>query len=308
MTYDVLAIGNPVYDIIITPYVRSRGRVLSGCSVNASLTLRRLGFKRIALVGTIGRNFLDRFKRELRRYGISNFAISVTDETGGFELIYDEEGNRELHVLGIAGKISFHDIPDEYLDVRYILLGPILDEIDYSLVEYLSSTTKAEIFLDPQGLTRIVIKGRVQRVCDRKYISEIVKLVKYVKPNEIESYVITGIRDPLEAAKTLVAWGAEVGIVTLAERGSVAYDGTSLYRIPAYRTMRAVDPTGAGDVYAGAFIAKRLEGGSIASACLFASATASIKVEHCGPEFSIKRKDVEERYKAIAHEMDILKG
>ncbi|HHC18792.1 MAG TPA: ribokinase, partial [Euryarchaeota archaeon] len=34
MRYEVVAIGNPVYDIIVTPSAKSRGRILSGCSIN----------------------------------------------------------------------------------------------------------------------------------------------------------------------------------------------------------------------------------------------------------------------------------
>ncbi len=305
MTFDVLAIGNPVYDIIITPYVRSGRRVLSGCSVNALLALRRLGFTKLALVGTVGRDFMSQIKRELRHYGITHFTLIEAPETGGFELVYDERGNRELKVLGIAGHITEHDIPDEYLDTKYILLGPILNEIDLGLVEYLATTSDAELFLDPQGFTRVIASdGSIRHKCDKTLMRKIIELVNYVKPNEVESFVITETKNPFQAAKMLVEWGAEVGIVTLAERGSVAYDGNLFYKIPAYRTV-ALDPTGAGDVYAGGFIAKRLEGGSIAAACLYASATASIKVEHCGPNFPVTRKETERRYHAIASELRV---
>lgn len=305
MTFDVLAIGNPVYDIIITPYVRSGRRILSGCSINALLTLRRLGFSRLALVGTVGRDFINQLKRELRHYGIGHFTLIEAPHTGGFELIYDDKGNRELRVLGIAGCITEHDIPDEYLDCKYILLGPILNEIDIKLIEYLSTTSKAELFLDPQGLTRRVTEERsIRHSCDYRLIREIVKMVDYVKPNEIESLVMTRIRNPFKAVELLVNWGAKVGIVTLAERGSIVYDGSLFYRIPAYKTT-ALDPTGAGDVYAGGFIAKRLEGGSIAVACLFASATASIKVEHCGPNFPVTQREAQRRYNAIASRLKV---
>ncbi len=299
MIYDVLAIGNPVYDVIITPLVKSKGRILSGCSVNALLTLRRLGFKKLALVGSLGKDFMNRFRREIREYGIMNFTIITSMETGGFELIYDDKGNRELHILGIAGKITQCEIPDEYLNVRYILLGPILNEIDLDLIEYLANSTNAKIFLDPQGLTRVIKRGKIEHVCNRDHMRKIAKMVHYIKPNEIESWTITGIKDPFDSVKELVSWGAEVGIVTLAERGSVVYNGEHFYKIPAYKTT-AIDPTGAGDVYAGAFIAKMLEGRDILTACLYASAVASIKVEYCGPEFPVTKKEVERRYKVLA--------
>jgi len=126
----------------------------------------------------------------------------------------------------------------------------------------------------------------------------VVRLADYVKPNEVEARLMTGLR-PEEAARELVRWGAKVGIVTLADRGSlVACGDGAVYRVPAYRT-RAVDPTGAGDVYAGAFIYKLLEGSSVLEAALFASAVASIKVEHVGPDFPVTRGEGERRYRAL---------
>jgi len=53
--YDLVAIGNPVYDEIITPYVRTEGRVLSGCSTNACLAAKKLGLENVALIGCVVR-------------------------------------------------------------------------------------------------------------------------------------------------------------------------------------------------------------------------------------------------------------
>ncbi|RLF20256.1 MAG: ribokinase [Thermoprotei archaeon] len=307
MRYDVVAIGNPVYDIIITPFAKSRGRVLSGCSINALLALRRLGFSKLALVGSVGKDYAERLRTDLKRNGVTEFILIIGKETGGFKLVYDEKGDRTLEVLGVAGRIEKNDIPDEYLNSEYILLGPILQEIDLELVEYLATTSNAKLFLDPQGLLRIIDKnGIIRHVCEREVLRKIVSLVDYVKPNEHESKVLTGEDDPYIAAKKLVEWGAEVGIVTLAERGSVAYDGDVFYRVQAYRT-KAIDPTGAGDVYAGAFLAKKLEGAPLPEALLFASAAASIMVEHVGPDFPLTYEEARRRYLSLVGTLKLIR-
>ncbi|RLF17009.1 MAG: ribokinase [Thermoprotei archaeon] len=307
MRYDVVAIGNPVYDIIITPFAKSRGRVLSGCSINALLALRRLGFSKLALVGSVGKDYAERLRTDLKRNGVTEFILIIGKETGGFKLVYDEKGDRTLEVLGVAGRIEKNDIPDEYLNSEYILLGPILQEIDLELVEYLATTSNAKLFLDPQGLLRIIDKnGIIRHVCEREVLRKIVSLVDYVKPNEHESKVLTGEDDPYIAAKKLVEWGAEVGIVTLAERGSVAYDGDVFYRVQAYRT-KAIDPTGAGDVYAGAFLAKKLEGAPLPEALLFASAAASIMVEHVGPDFPLTYEETRRRYLSLVGTLKLIR-
>jgi len=63
--------------------------------------------------------------------------------------------------------------------------------------------------------------------------------------------------------------------------------------------VRAVDPTGAGDVYAGSFITQYERGGSLEECSLYASAAASIMVEQVGPDFILSESDVKERMKVI---------
>ena len=57
--YDVTALGNPVFDYIETPYVKTDWRVPSGCSFNAALTIGKLGGK-VSAVGRVGEDFLDK--------------------------------------------------------------------------------------------------------------------------------------------------------------------------------------------------------------------------------------------------------
>jgi len=251
--------------------------------------------KNVTIIGCIGKDFYNRFIDDLKKYGIYSPKVKISKETGGFKLIYDMSGNRTLEVLGVAGKITKKDIPDECLNARYILLGPILQEIDFDLVSFLKETTNSKIFLDPQGLVRKISPDKqIIYQSERENVRKIVSMVDFVKPNEHESVVITGANDPSVSAKTLVEWGSPVAIVTLAEKGSVVFDGEKIVRIPAYKTF-AIDPTGAGDVYAGAFIYEYAKAENVVSSCLFASAAASIMVEHSGPDFPMGEKEIKQR-------------
>ncbi|MFX0096287.1 MAG: PfkB family carbohydrate kinase [Candidatus Hodarchaeota archaeon] len=302
MTYDIVAVGNPVYDIIITPYLSTKKRVLSGCSTNACLAAKKLGIRRAALVGYIGKDFKAVFTEDVERFGVEIPKLMISEETGGFKLVYDEKGDRTLDVLGIADKITIQSFPRECLDAKAIIIGPILQEVDYDLISFLRKESDAILFLDPQGITRIIGDGgRVKRACSRDEIKKIVDLVHFVKPNEHESLVMTGIEKPQESAKKLVDWGADVGIVTLAERGSVIYDGKNIIRIPAYKTL-ARDPTGAGDTYAGSFVFEYLRTGDVFRSGYFASAAASIMVEYTGPEFPMRLEEVKRRNENLLHQ------
>jgi len=302
LRYKFTAVGNPVYDLIITPYVSTKTRVLSGCSTNACLVAKKLGLKDVSLIGFIGEDFKENFVRDLDKYGIKVPKIMVCRKTGGFKLIYKPNWDRTLEVLGISDKLSIENMPKENLDVLfdsdYILIGPILQEVDLNFILEIREHCKGEIFLDPQGLIRIVENGIIKRVCDREVIRKIIKLVDVVKPNEYEAKVITGAKNPEESAKIMVEWGAKIGIVTLGEAGSIIFDGNEIMKIPAYKTL-ARDPTGAGDSYAGAFIYKYLETRNVFESGVFASAAASIMVEHTGPDFPMNLSEVEKRKEII---------
>lgn len=297
--FDLVGIGNPVYDSIITPLSKSNGRVLSGCSTNACLASKKLGLARVGLVGSVGHDYGDRFRGDLRRYGIEARVDATGKETGGFHLVYDSRGDRTLDVLGVAGPITRKSFNDEFLDSRFTLIGPILGEVDLALIQFLRSSTSSRLFLDPQGLVRRMGSDkRVIHECNVEDFRKIARLVDFVKPNELESETITKEVDPLIAVRRLSQMGVRVPIVTLADRGSLLLDGNRLHRIPPYPT-EAVDPTGAGDVYGGSFITEYQRCGDLVEAALFASAAASIMVEQVGPDFRLARKDVEERRDAI---------
>ena len=191
-------------------------------------------------------------------------------ETGGFHLVYDSRGDRTLDVLGVAEPITRKSFNDEFLDSRFTLIGPILGEVDLALIQFLRSSTSSRLFLDPQGLVRRMGSDRrVIHECNVEDFRKIVRLVDFVKPNELESETITKEVDPLIAVRRLSQMGVRVPIVTLADRGSLLLDGNRLHRIPPYPT-EAVDPTGAGDVYGGSFITEYQRCGDLVEAALFA--------------------------------------
>ncbi|MHA1589803.1 MAG: PfkB family carbohydrate kinase [Candidatus Njordarchaeales archaeon] len=297
MIFDVVSIGNPVYDIIITPYVKTNGRVLSGCSTNSALTIGKLG-GRAGIIGCIGDDFLHDFLEITSRYNVKAFPIK-SKQTGGFYLKYIDKkmSDRELRVLGVADNISFENIPSEALDSRAIILGPILKEIDLNLVRSLKKETDALIFVDPQGLIREIRDGRVIRITNPD-VYEIIKITNITKPNEHEAAVLFPGLDPVKVAQKIYSLNKFVGIVTLAERGSIVAFEKGIYYIPAYRTIER-DPTGCGDVYAGAFTFYYLKYGDVLEACVFASAAASFMVEDTGPHFKMSLKDVIKRFERL---------
>jgi sugar/nucleoside kinase (ribokinase family) len=293
--FDLVGVGNPVYDSIITPFSSTSGRVLSGCSTNACLAAKKLGLAKVGLVGCIGPEFEPKFRRDMAAFGIEVSVDTTGHGTGGFRLVYDEKGDRTLDVLGVGGRITPANFPEEFLQARFIIIGPILGEVDRVLIEFLRSSTTSKLFLDPQGLIRSIgSDNRIVHKCDGVEFAKIARQVDFVKPNEHESTIITGEVDPVLGLSRLSEMGVSVPIITLAERGSLLLEDGRLRRIPPYPT-RAVDPTGAGDVYAGSFITHYERTASLAESSLYASAAASIMVEQVGPDFLLSDTAVQER-------------
>ncbi len=284
----ITAIGNPVYDYIKTKKVEPEGRVLSGCSTNAALALAKMGAK-VRLVGAIGDDYKEHFKTELSALGIE-YRIVPSGETGGFSLIYyDDFGNRTLDLLGRAADIEPLD-PKWYRDSKAVLIGPILGEVSLESVRQIRESFDGLFFCDPQGLIRGADENG--RIFHEKVdgIQEALGAFDIVKPNELEGQILTGIdcrQDPYEAARIIKSWGPKIVIVTLAELGSIIYDGHEFIDIPPYG-IDLIDSTGAGDTYMAGFTFEYLKtGGDLRRAGCYASCTSSVMIENSGPDFSM---------------------
>jgi sugar/nucleoside kinase (ribokinase family) len=289
----VLAFGNPVYDMILTPIVTRKERVLSGCSTNACLAVAKLGQK-ATLVGCVGPDFQQHMENDMAKYHVEG-RLLPSKQTGGFSLVYDERGNRELTILGIAENLP--DDVDNLPQADFVLIGPILGETSSELVRAVRRQVQAPVLLDPQGLLRMLDGDQVVHRVTRVY-EEVAAMSDIVKANELETQVVTGIdprQDPVAAVKALYQCGCKIAITTLAEAGSIIFDGQNIIEIPPYVT-NAIDPTGAGDTYAAGFMTKYMENPQdLLGAGCFASCVSSVMIENVGPAFPLTYEEASRR-------------
>jgi sugar/nucleoside kinase (ribokinase family) len=295
----ITAIGNPVYDYIKTQKIETDGRVLSGCSTNAALALTKLGEK-VRLIGAVGNDFKAKFIEKLKSYNIEP-VIVPSKETGGFSLIYyDDFGNRTLDLLGRAAPVGHID-SKHYQDSKAVLIGPILGEVSLEEIMTIRESFDGLFFCDPQGLLRNADKeGRIHH-SKVDEIEETLGQFDIVKPNELEGKVLTGIdcrQDPYQAAEIIKSWGPKIVIVTLAELGSIIYDGNDFIDIPPYE-IDLVDATGAGDTYMAGFTYEYLKTGDLRKAGCFASSVSSIMIEQVGPDFKLTETEVRRRQNTL---------
>jgi sugar/nucleoside kinase (ribokinase family) len=294
MNKKILAFGNPVYDVISTPRIVRSERILSGCSTNACLAAALLG-EEATLVGTVGEDFRERLQADLAERQVK-YHLLPSKETGGFSLIYyDEHGNRHLNILGTADPLPL--VVNGAAQADIILIGPILGEVSAELVSEIKKVSQAPIVVDPQGLLRGAKDGKIFHEMSVNF-EKIAAMATVVKANELETKVVTGIEprdDPEKAVRALHKFGCKIAITTLAEAGSIIYDGSKIYIIPPF-TTDALDPTGAGDTYAAGFMVKYLETpNDLRAVGCFGSSVSSVMVENSGPDFPLSRQEADWR-------------
>ncbi len=128
-------------------------------------------------------------------------------------------------------------------------------------------------------------------------VFDIIKDVDYITPNETEADMIAPGHDGnfQWAASDIIGMGCKNVIITIGRQGSYYKGVKGEFVVPA-RQVKAVDTTGAGDAYNGAFCTALGEGKSVKEAMTFASAFASLSVTRPGAASSMPTKEETEEF------------
>ena len=270
---DILFIGHFAVDRLVYPHgeeISSGGSVYYG-----AIAARRLGLR----VAVVTRLHPDDFPRleELKAEGIEVFAHPAP-QSSGIENVYltPDLERRECRPLGFAGPFSLDELPD--LRARVYLVGPIMaGEVDLPFVEELAG--RGPVALDVQGFVR-VRRGDELVFEDWADKRRGLPLVRYLKADEAEAEVLTGLKDVREAAARLREWGAQE--VVLTHSGGLLVCTSEGFHEEPFRPRRMLGRTGRGDTCFAAYVARRFSSPP-EEATRFAAALTSLKLEHPGP-------------------------
>jgi Sugar kinases, ribokinase family len=101
-------------------------------------------------------------------------------------------------------------------------------------------------------------------------------------PNKEEGETLTGCKDPIDMARELDRlYPSALVILKLDAEGALVWQGGTAHHVPP-ATNKLVDATGAGDSFAGAFLARYLRGASAVDAAGFATQVSAWVIEHIG--------------------------
>lgn len=283
--HELCCIGHITLDKVVTP--KNTAHMPGGTAYYFSHAIKHFDNINYALVTSLAESEMN-VVNDLRNEGIE-VKVMPSKYSVYFENIYGEnQNNRTQRVLAKADPFSIESV--EGIDAKVYLLGALLaDDFPIELVKHLSS--KSLVAIDSQGYLREVRDTKVYPI-DWKNKKEVLQYVHILKANEEEIEVLTGYKDIKKAAIQLNEWGVQEVLITLGSLGSVIYDGTNFYQIPAYEPSEVVDATGCGDTYMTGYLYKRAKNASVEDSGRFAAAMATLKIEGMGP-FNKTKKEIE---------------
>jgi sugar/nucleoside kinase (ribokinase family) len=274
--YDLCCIGHITLDKIVTP--ENTVHMPGGTSFYVSNAIHHLANIRYGLVTSVGASEMH-VVEDLQNKGIETTVFESASSVC-FENRYGENrNNRTQRVTAKADPFTLEQLKDT--DARIYHLGALLaDDFSPDVLPYLS--VKGLVSVDSQGYLREVRNSKVYAVDWRDKWNSL-KYIHFLKANEHEMEVLTGYSNPHSAARQLYVWGVNEILLTFGSMGSLLFNGTDFYRIPAYKPRRIVDATGCGDTYMTGYLYQRAKGKTMEEAGHFGAALSTLKIERSGP-------------------------
>jgi 1D-myo-inositol 3-kinase len=286
-TPDFLVIGHATRDLL-----PAGGWRLGGSVAFAALTARRLGLR--AAVVTSGPEDVEASLREALP-GIAVHCVRSVEATI-FENIY-VGGRRRQYLRGRAAPLTVDAVPTQWRTAPLILLAPLAGEVDPALASAPPSTTQS------RSIRAATPQGWLRRWEADGFVSPAVSgAVNHVLP--LLSALILSYEDlppTLQAGGPdvlLATWARTVPLVvaTRGREGAVLFRGDERPELFHGYPAREIDPTGAGDVFAAAFLVELYRCGDPGEAVDFANRVAACSVEHAGVDGIPTREVLRRRF------------
>lgn len=249
-----------------------------GKGQNQAVCAAKLGGQ-VAMISALGEDdygksiYSSMEKEHIRLCGVK----SVSQPTGTASIYVDSQGHNTIVVHSGA---NFSLTPEDILVQR-----PLFSQADFCVLqlELPLKTVYAALELCEEEQVRILLNPAPANECfDPHYYSK----VDYLIPNETELCTIVGEsvqneEELTEKTEKLLQLGVKNVIVTLGEKGAYFHSAHEHFFIPA-KTVHAVDTTGAGDAFIGAFVYALSQEKSIKESLEFATEVSAFTVTKKG--------------------------
>ncbi len=278
----LVAVGTVAFDDIETPFGRAE-KVVGGACTYISLSASYF-VKPIQIVSVVGDDFPAEMLAELRSRGVDTEGVQIKQGEKSFFWAgrYHKDMNgrdtldTQLNVLADFDPI----LPESYKNAEYLMLGNLTPQVQMRVLDQLHQRPKL-VVLDTMNFWMDVALEDLKKVIAR---------IDVLTINDEEARQLSGEHSLVKAAGKILGMGPRYLIIKKGEHGALLFSENEVFFAPALPLEEVIDPTGAGDTFAGGligWIAKTDDTSfeNMKRAIIYGSAMASFCVE----KFSIDR-------------------
>ena len=292
----LLVVGSIAYDTVETPY-GNRNDSLGGSALYFSAAASF--FTPVNVVGVVGSDFDTSKISFLKKRGVNLDGMYVeSGDTFRWGGRYHKDLNQRDTLFTYLNVFENFQpkIPAKYKKADYVFLANIDPELQLQVLEQIDKPKL--VVLDTMNFW---ISGK------RRTLEEVIKYCDILIVNDEETRELTDEPNLISAIRKLASVeGPKTLIIKKGEHGAILYHNEKYFFVPAFPLDKAVDPTGAGDSFAGGFLGyicrqDNIEANTLRKAVVYGSAVASYTVE----DFSFDRlqaltnEELDERFKSF---------
>ena len=294
----VIVVGTLAFDTIETPYGKVE-RVIGGSAPFASLAAKTKNVD-CAVVSIVGNDFPKSYLDLLISKGIDISEVQIEEDGKSFfwsGKYHDNMNKRDTLETQVNVLANFDPkIPKNYTNPDILVLGNLDPKVQLSVISQFEKRPKFTI-LDTMNFW-------MDNTLDN--LLKIISKVDLICINDEEVIQLSGCKDYKNGIKKILTMGPKYLIMKKGEYGSTLYSDNLEFFCPSFKVNKIIDPTGAGDSFAGAFAGHLAESKnytfeSISSALIYANAVASFCVEKFGIEnmLNISKDEIDKRISFI---------
>ncbi len=298
----LITVGTVAFDNIETPFGRA-DKVVGGAatyiSLAASFFLEKQG-----IVSVVGEDFPEAMMGTLRHKGVDLAGLEVLKGKESFfwsgRYHYDMNSRDTLETrLNVLLDLD-PVLNSEYKAAEYLMLGNLDPKVQTKVLDQMDST--ALVVLDTMNFWMDSALNELKAVIERVDILTI---------NDSEARQLSGEHSLVKAAHAILRMGPKYLVVKKGEHGALLFSKDRVFFAPALPLDDVIDPTGAGDTFAGGFIGYLARSGdhsfnNMKRAIIAGSALASFCCEKFGVQrlLEVTREDIDRRIQEFVELVD----
>jgi len=275
----LLIVGSIAFDDLDLPSGEHRD-VPGGAATYSALAASLLLRDAVRVVGVVGADFPEAILGDLRARGIDASGVErAAGSTFRWHGRYSKDlASRTTLDTQLNVFADFHPkIPSNQRPSPFVLLGNIHPALQLDVLEQLER---------PKLVAADTMNFWIER--EPALLNDLLRRIDLLVINDEEARQLSGIHNLVRAAADIRKRGPKMLVIKRGEYGALLFDDAGPFFVPAYPLEEVVDPTGAGDSFAGGlmgYLASRgdLSPGAMRCAMFFASALGSLCVEAVGP-------------------------